>query len=128
MKKIKTIYWTATILAMLTGATPAFMYFTSPKFIEGYRHLGFPDYFRIELGVAKILGMLVILIPTIAARVKEWAYVGFAITFTSGIIAHGIVDGPSVAFFPVIPLVFLVVSYIYFQELRTSQLSISTNQ
>ncbi len=125
MKKIKTIYWVTTVLAMLTGATSAFMYFTSPKFIEGYRHLGFPDYFRMELGMAKILGMLVLLIPAVPARAKEWAYIGFAITFTSGIVAHGIVDGFSVAIFPVIPLAFLMVSYIYFHRLTDTALAIN---
>lgn len=118
MKKNKTIYWISTVLAMLTGATTAFMYFTSPQFIEGYRHLGFPDYFRIELGIFKIIGLLVLLIPAIPARVKEWAYVGFAIAFISGIIAHGTVDGPGLAMAPAVPLVFLIVSYIYFHKLQ----------
>ncbi len=122
MKKNKTIYWISTVLAMLTGATTAFMYFTSPQFIEGYRHLGFPDYFRIELGIFKIVGLLILLIPAIPARIKEWAYVGFAITFTSGIIAHGTVDGISLAMAPMIPLVLLIVSYIYFHKLQSASL------
>jgi DoxX-like family len=118
MKNNKIIYWTATSLAMLTGALSAFMYFTSTKFIEGYRHLGFPDYFRVELGIAKIIGMAVLLLPGIPVKIKEFAYAGFAITFTSGIIAHGIVDGPSLAIVPMIPLAFLAVSYIYFNKLN----------
>lgn len=122
MKKNKTIYWISTVLAMLTGATTAFMYFTSPQFIEGYRHLGFPDYFRIELGIFKIVGLLILLIPAIPARIKEWAYAGFAITFTSGIIAHGTVDGIGLAMAPMIPLVFLIVSYIYFHKLQSASL------
>ncbi len=117
-RKNRLIYWGATILAMFTGASTAFMYFTSPKFIEGYRHLGFPDYFRIELGIAKIIGMVILLIPAIPAKIKEWTYVGFAITFISGIIAHGTVDGINLAMFPLIPLIFLVVSYIYFRKLN----------
>ncbi len=118
MKKNKIIYWTTTVLAMLTGASSAFMYFTSPKFIEGYRHLGFPDYFRIELGIAKIIGLFILIIPAVPARVKEWAYAGFTITFLSGIIAHGTIDGPSLAIFPLIPLLFLVPSYIYFHKIK----------
>jgi hypothetical protein len=120
VKKTKLIYWITTALAMLTGASSAFMYFTSPKFIEGYRHLGFPDYFRIELGIAKIVGIFIILLPFIPARIKEWAYVGFGITFISGIIAHSIVDGPGLGFVPMVPLVFLVISYIYFHKLRNA--------
>lgn len=122
MKKHKTIYWITTLLAMLTGASSAFMYFTSSKFIEGYRHLGFPDYFRIELGIFKIIGMMILVIPAIPSRVKEWAYVGFGITFISGIIAHGTVDGIGLAIVPIIPLVFLVVSYTYFYKLQKASL------
>lgn len=117
MKKHKVIYWVATILAMFTGATSAFFYFTSPKFIEGYRHFGFPDYFRIELGIAKIAGILLLLIPAVPARVKEWAYAGFALTFISGMIAHGMVDGAALAIVPAIPLTLLIISYIYFNKL-----------
>jgi hypothetical protein len=106
---------------MFTGASTAFMYFTNPQFIEGYKHLGFPDYFRIELGIAKIIGLLIILIPMVPARVKEWAYAGFAITFTSGIIAHGTVDGPGLAMAPALPLVLLMISYIYFHKLNAAK-------
>ncbi|MBL7841957.1 MAG: DoxX family protein [Cyclobacteriaceae bacterium] len=121
MKKDKIIYWTSTSLAMITGALSAFMYFTSPKFIDGYTHLGFPAYFRIELGIAKIIGMAVLLVPGIPVKIKEFAYAGFAITFASGIIAHGTVDGLALAIAPVIPLAFLIVSYLYFNKLNLSQ-------
>jgi hypothetical protein len=120
MKKQKTIYWVSTILAMLTGASTAFMYFTSPKFIEGYRHLGFPDFFRIELGIAKIIGMFIIIIPMAPVRIKEWAYVGFGITFISGFIAHTVVDGIQIGLIPLLPLIFLVVSYIYFHKTKNA--------
>lgn len=123
MKKIRTIYWVSTVLAMLTGATTAFMYFTNAQFIEGYRHLGFPDYFRIELGIFKILGMLILLVPAVPARIKEWAYVGFGITFISGIIAHGTVDGAGLAMAPMIPLIFLIVSYIYFHKMQNAPIA-----
>ncbi len=114
MKRDKIIYWTVTILAMLTGASSAFFYFTDTQFIEGYRHLGFPDYFRIELGIAKIIGLLIILIPAVPARIKEWAYIGFAITFVSAIISHGLVDGIGLGIVPLLPLTLLVVSYYYY--------------
>ena len=86
--------------------------------IEGFRHLGFPDYFRLELGTAKIIGLLVILIPGIPKIIKEWAYVGFAITFMSGSIAHGLVDGIVKGLSPILPLIALVISYYYFRKLN----------
>src|SRR4249920_2521112 len=39
-------------------------------------------------GGAKILGVLALLIPSIPARIKEFAYFGFGITLISASIAH----------------------------------------
>ena len=50
-----------------------------PQVAEMFTHLGFPDYFRVELSWAKLLGVVMLLAP-VPARLKEWAYAGFAIT------------------------------------------------
>jgi hypothetical protein len=55
---------------------------------EDLRALGFPDYFRIELVIAKIIGAVLLLIPQLPSRIKEWIYAGFAITMISAMIAH----------------------------------------
>ena len=43
--------------------------------------LGFPDYFRIELGIAKIVGSIVLLVPVLPKSIRQFAYFGFALTF-----------------------------------------------
>src|SRR5438046_9410075 len=53
-----------------------------------FAHLGFPSYFRIELTVAKILGVAALLMPTVPHKIKEFAYFGFGITLISASIAH----------------------------------------
>jgi hypothetical protein len=59
-------------------------------------HMGFPGYFRVELSWAKLVGVLVLLLPMAPARLKEWAYAGFAITLVSALIAHvAMGDGPN---------------------------------
>jgi hypothetical protein len=61
---------------------------------EAFTHLGFPDYFRVELSWAKLLGVVLLLAP-VPARLEEWAYAGFAITLGSALIAHlSVGDGP----------------------------------
>ena len=60
---------------------------------EGIRHLGYPDYFRIELVIFKVIGALVLILPMAPARLKEWAYAGFGITMISAFISHWTVDG-----------------------------------
>jgi len=61
---------------------------------EEFTHLGFPASFRVELSWAKLLGAVLSLAP-VPARLKEWAYAGFAINLASALIAHlSVGDGP----------------------------------
>ncbi len=114
MKKI--IYWTATgIIAavMLCSA----LNFSLNKEMEGaFAHLGLPNWFRVELTVAKILGSLALLIPTIPNRIKEFAYCGFAITLISAIIAHSSSGDGLASLDPLVFLGVLVVSYWYYHR------------
>jgi len=74
----------------------AFAQLRLPQVAQAFIHLGFPGYFRIELSWAKIIGVSLLLAP-VPARLKEWAYAGFAITLVSALIAHFAVgDGPEV--------------------------------
>lgn len=56
--------------------------------MQVFAHLGFPDYFRIELSAAKLAGIAVLLLPMVPAVVKEWAYAGFTIVLGSAFVAH----------------------------------------
>lgn len=118
MKLNKIIYWITTAIAILLGAVPATMYFNNPMMIDGFHHLGFPDYFRIELAIGKIIGAIFILLPMIPTRLKEWSYTAFGIAFISAAIAIGITDGSMEILSPIIAFIFLVVSYIYFHKLN----------
>jgi hypothetical protein len=54
----------------------------------------------------------------VSNRIKEWAYAGFAIAFISATTAHISVEGASAAVSPLISLLFLVISYVYFTKLN----------
>jgi len=71
-----------------------------------------PDYFRIELTIAKILGVLALLMPNVPYKIREFAYFGFGITLISASIAH-FSSGDSLMFIvdPLIFLSLLIVSY-----------------
>jgi DoxX-like family len=90
MKQAKGItagYWiTASLFALQMGFT-AYAQLRIPQVAEAFTHLGFPAYFRVELSWLKLAGILVLLLPA-PARLKEWAYAGFAITLLSALIAH----------------------------------------
>ena len=87
-------FWIATALFCLQMSFTAYAQLTLPQVAEAFTHLGFPAYFRVELALAKLLGVLVLLAP-VPARLKEWAYAGFAFDLTSAMIAHfSVGDGP----------------------------------
>ena len=90
------LYWIATALFCLQMSFTAYAQLSLPQVAEMFTHLGFPDYFRVELSWAKLLGVVLLLAP-VTARLKEWAYAGFAITLASALMAHfSMGDGPEV--------------------------------
>ncbi len=126
MKSTNIIYWVVTALVALQAALAGVMYFTSAEVVTGFVHLGFPDYFRQELGIAKLLAAVLIILPMVPLRLKEWAYAGLAITFLSAFIAHSAVDGASSGIAPLFSLALLAVSYIYLHKRNaTSALAVA---
>ncbi|RPD42284.1 DoxX family protein [Chitinophaga barathri] len=105
---------------VITGLISAFMlfsaYFTlTNKVAMGL--LGFPDYFRIELTIAKIIGAIVILIPQVPARYKEYVFVGFSICLVSASIAHFFSrDAIYKVILPLTELVLLLLAMRYFSK------------
>ena len=116
MKKSKTISFA------LTACISFFMLFSayfSGTHAEAFRDLGFQDFFRIELTVAKMIGAVLLLIPQTPNRVREWIYAGFGICLVSAFIAklhHGyptasLIETPMV-------LVLMVLAIAYMDRLK----------
>ena len=122
MKKDKIIFWTATIIiALFEGVMPAL---TSQTELakEGIRHLGYPEYFGNAIVIFKVVGVIVLLIPQVPKRIKEWAYAGFAFDFMFATISHGAVDGINgQTFLPLVIFAILVVSYLYYHKLTADK-------
>ena len=118
----KTIsYWIVTGIFCLQIGFTAYAQLRLPQVAEMFRHLGFPDYFRAELSWAKLLGVVLLLAP-VSARLKEWAYAGFAITLASALIAHfSLGDGPEVWSWAVGTGVLWVLSYILWRQTQRGQ-------
>src|SRR3981189_3716308 len=94
-----------------------------PQVSEAFTHLGFPAYFRVELSLAKLLGVALLLAP-VPARLKEWAYAGFAIHLVSALIAHlSVVDGPEAWGFAAGTGVLWGVSYFFWRRLQATPAS-----
>jgi hypothetical protein len=95
----------------------AFETLTKPQVKVSMEHLGFPDYFRIELGITKLIGAAFLWLPI--RLLREAAYIGFAIMFASASLAHFAVNDPvDKVIAGMVFLAILIVSYVSRQNLK----------
>lgn len=119
MKAIRITYWATTAIIALMMTYSAYAYLTKTEMDQAFQHIGYPAYFRIELAVAKLIGVVLLLLPLVGSRLKEWTYAGFAFTFVSAGIAHAASGDPMPH--PVVPFVFLGIlaaSYFTYHKLN----------
>lgn len=110
-------FWVVTALFCLQIGFTAYAQLRLPEVAEAFTHLGFPAYFRVELSWAKLLGIVVLLAP-VPARLKEWAYAGFAITLASALVAHFAVgDGPQAWSWAAATFVLWGLSYFFWRRI-----------
>lgn len=123
-KTTKIIYWTTTIIIFLfEGVMPA-LTGNSDMAKKGISDLGYPDYFRVALNVFKVAGTLLLILPFIGKRLKEWAYAGFTFDFIFACISHYAVKGLApLMFFPLIVLAILMVSYVTYHKLLKERIA-----
>ncbi|WP_263786870.1 DoxX family protein [Salinibacter grassmerensis] len=117
----KYVYWGSTVLFALMMAGSGTMYFVSENMASKFAQLGFPDYFRIELGIAKLLGAVALVTPlprsVLSRSVKEWTYAGFTISVVSAVIAHTASGDPTSALIlPVVAFVLVATSYTMYHQ------------
>jgi putative oxidoreductase len=119
-------FWIVTALFCLEMSFTAY-YELLPQGAQAFARLGFPaNYFRIELSLAKLVGVAALLVPMRPARVniwlKEWAYAGFAINLVSAIIAHlSIHDIPQALAPSSITSVLWALSYYFWRRLQATR-------
>lgn len=96
MKRLNLLYW------ILNGLLAALMLFSgipnilsTPESVQLVTdHLQFPLFFIPFLGVAKVLGAIVILLPGLP-RLKEWVYAGFTYDLVAATYASICVGDPA---------------------------------
>lgn len=118
MKKINTFYWIANGLfafMMLGSAIPDVL--SMEVAVEGMHNgLGYPLYFIPFIGVAKVLGVVAILVPGYS-RIKEWAYAGLLFDLvgaTYSIFSVG--KGGADLYGMLVPIALGVLSYVLYQK------------
>jgi hypothetical protein len=127
MKKIKIIYWTFTALvAALMGAGAIFDAISAPEAVAHVTRLGYPEYLIPFLGVAKLAGVVAILIPGFP-KIKEWAYAGLTFDLLGALYSHIAFGDPVADWLPILVLVLLVLgSYTFYHQLQKKAATEST--
>jgi hypothetical protein len=122
-KAVTIVYWIVTVLFCLQMGFTAYAQLRLPQVAQMFTHLGFPAYFRVELSWAKLLGVALLLAP-VPARLKEWAYAGFAITLASALIAHfSVGDGPEVWVWSAGTGVLWALSYFFWRRRQANEVA-----
>ncbi|MED3984224.1 DoxX family protein [Peribacillus simplex] len=124
MKKIKIIYWIFTgllVALMVLGSIPDIM--SVPDAVALFNHLGYPTYLLPFIGIAKLLGVVAILIPGFP-RIKEWAYAGFVFDLTGAMYSSISVGDPAIGWLLfIIGYILIAGSYIYHHKILKSATS-----
>jgi uncharacterized membrane protein YphA (DoxX/SURF4 family) len=107
MNKRLIAYWIFTALTAFIFLSGGVVDIVRPdKPLEGMRHLGYPDYFMVILGVWKVLGGVVVLLPR-TPLIKEWAYAGMLFDLSGAAASHASVHDPVIKI--VTPLLLLLI-------------------
>ena len=105
-------YWAATGLVTIVPLLAAFAYLTaSPEAVENFRHVGYPQQLRVLLGIAKLAGAIVLLLPRLPT-LKEWAYAGFTFMWIAASVAHYLAGDGALFLLPIALIGSLAVSYV----------------
>lgn len=124
-KRKKIIYWVATsLLAIGMLQSGVFAVLRTKQWIDLVTDLGYPVYFLTLLGVWKILGVIVILIPGFKL-VKEWAYAGFFFAMTGALVSHlAMGEGGKAILGPLFQTLFVILSW-YFRPANRKIVSVN---
>jgi hypothetical protein len=88
--------WLSTGIFSLMFAVSGAAFLAGPaEVVTTFHHLGYPDYFRQLLGVAKLLGVVALVAPLPSATLREWAYAGFAFTCIGATASHVMSGDPA---------------------------------
>jgi hypothetical protein len=124
-------FWIFTALFCLEMSFTAYWELLKlPDAAVAFTRLGFPsDAFRLELSWAKVIGVIILLLPlrprsparTLLYTLKEWAYAGFFINLVSALIAHASIHDRRLAFLPSSMTTTLwALSYYFFRRLNAT--------
>ena len=117
LKTSKTIYWIGAALTSLWFGTSGICELTTNKLVWDITlKLGYPPYFIYVLGVAKVLGIAVLLTPNRLLRLKEWVFAGVFFDIIFAFFSKLIVIGAPATIDAIIAFTIVTVTYVMFRK------------
>lgn len=129
LRTTKVIYWTGAVLTSLWfGASGFFELTTNPVVWDITVKLGYPAHFIYILGIAKLSGIIVLLIPNRLLRLKEWVFAGIFFDIIFAFFSKlAVLDFPA-TIDAIIAFIMVTVTYTMFRRLYAANYSNRTTE
>ncbi|MEN5307268.1 DoxX family protein [Chryseobacterium cucumeris] len=122
-KTTKIIYWSGTIfMSLWFGASGFFELTKNPVVWDITQQLGYPPHFIYILGIFKISGVIVLLLPNKLLRLKEWVFAGMFFDILFAFFSKIAVLGFPSTVDAIVAFSVLTVTYIMFRKLYSPEL------
>ena len=120
LKKERIIYWIGIVLLSMWFGASGFMEITkNPLVWDKTIQWGYPPHFITGLGIAKILGVIVLLIPNKLGWLKEWVFAAFFFDVIFAFIAgYTVAAGISEIIKPVTAFLLILITYVMFRKIN----------
>jgi hypothetical protein len=119
MRKITITYWIFTgLVALLMGVGSIPNILSSAESVALFQQLGYPVYLLPFLGVAKLLGVIAIIVPGFP-RIKEWAYAGLAFDLAGATYSFIAIGEPAAVM--IIGFLLIAGSYVTYHKIRKAK-------
>tara|TARA_R110002049_G_scaffold25956_4_gene90705 strand:- start:4894 stop:5286 length:393 start_codon:yes stop_codon:yes gene_type:complete len=123
-KKQKIIYGIGVALTSIWfGLSGLFEITKNPTVWDKTIALGYPGYFITTLGIVKLLGIVLLLIPMKSTYnwVKEWVFAGLFFDIFFALVSGCVVFGPSEIIAPALAYAIVFNTYIFFKKIKSAE-------
>ncbi|MEY8761802.1 DoxX family protein [Chryseobacterium tongliaoense] len=121
-KTTKIIYWSGAIfMSLWFGASGFFELTKNPVVWDITQQLGYPAHFIYILGVFKLSGIIVLLIPNKLLRLKEWVFAGMFFDIIFAFFSKVAVLGFPATIDAVVAFTVLSITYAMFRKLYSPE-------
>ena len=122
-KTTKIIFWSGVIfMSLWFGASGFFELTKNPVVWDITRQLGYPPHFIYILGVFKLSGIMVLLLPNRLLRLKEWVFAGMFFDIIFAFFSKIVVLGFPATIDAIVAFTVLSVTYLMLRKLYTPEL------